>query len=331
MRLESYGKTIVGMLVGAAAGFAAVHAAHAVENYPERPITIIVPTGAGGAVDINTRIYASQLGEILGQPVVVENRPGGGSLIGTGYVANAAPDGYTLLATTPTITIAPAIRDNVPYHPIDSFEPVVQLYSTYGLLGVRHDLPVETVNEYIEYARENPGTIRFAGTGGLGGINHMWGEWLHAETETEATFVGYQGGAEAMGDMMAGRVDATIASVSFMQPYIETGNVKPLAIGGEERTPAFPDVPTVSESGVLPEFDAVYWVGYFAPAGTPPEIVARLNAAFVQVLQSEEEQNRMSQLMQTPVGNTPEEFAEVISAEVERWQQVVDDAGISLD
>src|SRR5690554_1554497 len=325
------GKVLIGIVVSAATSVAAIQVAQAADNYPQRPITIVVPTGPGGAVDINSRIYAAKLTEILGQPVVVENRAGGGSLIGTGYVANSAPDGYTLLATTPTITIAPSIRDNVPYDPIDSFEPVVQLYSTYGLLGVRSDLPVDTVNDYIEYARENPGAIRFAGTGGLGGINHMWGEWLHAETDTEATFVGYQGGAEAMGDMMAGRVDATIASVSFMQPYIETGSVKPLAIGAEERTDAFPDVPTVAESGVLPEFNAVYWVGFFAPAGTPAEIVEKLNDAFVQVLATDEEQERMAELMQIPVGNTPAEFAEVVQQEVQQWKQVVEKADISLD
>jgi len=224
-------------------------------SYPSRPITIVVSTGVGGPVDTNTRVLAQKLGDILGQSVIVQNRPGGGSVIGYTFAAKAPADGYTL---------------------------------------------------------------------------HMWGAWLHAETGTQVTYVNYKGAAEATGDLMTGRVDATFGSLAFMAPFIQEGKLVPLAVGGKERSPLLPDVPTIVETGILPEFDAVYWVGYVAPTGTPRPVIEKLNAAFREILHSDEEKRRLAELGQTVAGGMPEEFSALIASEVSRWQKIVDKLGIRL-
>lgn len=305
--------------------------AHADGNYPNRPITIVVSTGAGGPVDVNTRIYAQKLGEILGQPVVVRNKPGGGSVIGDSFVAKAPADGYTLLAVTPSITIAPAIRPAIDYDPVRSFDPVIEAFYMQSVLGVRSSLPVKSAKQYIDYARENPGKLMFAAPGGIGGINYMWGAWLHAETDTKVTFIGYQGAPNAIADLTSGRVDATIGSTAFMRPLIEKGTMVPLAVSGKTRSPLYPNVPTIVEAGVLPEFDAVYWIGYLVPKGTPRVAIDKLNAAFNQILASADEKRRLEALGQTPVGGTPEDFAALLAKEKGRWQRIVAKTGIKLE
>lgn len=305
-------------------------AAAAQGNFPNRTLTIVVASGAGGPLDVNTRVYAKRLGEILGQPVVVQNKPGGGGVIADTFVAKAPADGYTLLAVTPTITIAPALRAEIDYHPIKSFDPIIETFYMQSMLAVRASMGVKTAKEYMAFVRANPGKLMFAAPGGIGGINNMWGAWLHGATDTQVTYVGYQGAPNAITDLVSGRVDATIASTTFMRPLIQKGTMTPLAVTGNQRSPLFPDVPTITEEGILPEFDAVYWVGYMVPKGTPRDVIAKLNAAFNQILASDEEKQRLAALGQTPVGGTPEDFAATIRKETDRWQRIVEKTGIKL-
>ena len=328
--MTQYGKWTA--LAGAIAlAWAGAAAAQGQGNYPNRPLTIVVATGAGGPVDVNTRVYAKRLGEILGQPVVVQNKPGGGGVIADGFVAKAPADGYTLLAVTPTITIAPALRPEIDYHPIKSFDPVIETFYSQSMLAVRSSLQMKTAKEYMDYARANPGKLMYAAPGGIGGINNMWGAWLHGETDTKVTYVGYQGAPNAIADLVSGRVDATIASISFMRPLIEKGTMTPLAVTGKARNPVYPNVPTITEEGILPEFDAVYWVGYLAPKGTPRAAIDKLNAAFNQILASDEEKQRLASLGQAPLGGTPEDFAATLRQETDRWQRIVQKTGIKLE
>lgn len=303
----------------------------AASSYPSRPITIIVASGAGGSSDIETRYYAEKLSKVFGQPVIVENKAGAGGTVGNTFVASAPPDGYTLLTTSPTITITPAIRKNAPFHPIKNFEPISLMSRSPTMLVVRNDLPVNSAAEYIDYARKNPDKISFGAAGGIGGYIHLSGEWLHSATKTKAAFVGYQGGPQAMVDLMAGRLDATISSINFLTPYIREKKVKALAVASLQRVAVFPEIPTISELGIVPKFDSNFWLGYLAPKGTPPEIIQKLNAEFVKIAKLPETAERLAANTQTAVGSTVEEFRQVIADEVDRWAKIATEANVKLD
>ena len=309
---------------------AATLGAEPVQSYPSKPITIVVAQGAGGSTDIDTRQYAERLGRILGQPVVVENKPGAGGLIGNTFVARAAPDGYTLLATSTSITITPSLRKNPPFDLLKDFVPVSQLSLSPTMLVVGRNVPVTNLAEYIAYAKAKPGGVNFAAAGGVGAYIHLSGEWLHSMIKSKATIVQYPGAPAAMVDLTSGRLDATISSVNFLMPFIAQNKVRPIAVSSAQRIRQYPGLPTLAEQG-LAGFNSTFWVGFLAPAGTPPAIVNKLSKAFAQIAQLPDVAKKLEDNGQLAVGNTPEEFGKVIRDDVERWGAIVREANITLE
>ncbi len=295
-------------------------------QYPEGPVTVVVPFNPGGSNDIIGRQLAKQLGEIWDQPVVVENRPGAGATIGTDYVANAEPDGHTILVNSVTFTMNPAVQKDLPFDPKEDLVPVAMLGRVPLVLGARPDIPAQTPQELFDYIREHPGELNYAATG-AGSIGHFAGELLKQAEDLDIPVVQYTGGAPAMTDVMGGHVDYFIGSMTQMMPHIEDGSMVGIAVTSAERSEAAPDIPTFAESGVE-GYDLEQWWGVWAPAGTPPEVVDTLNESINQVLQSEEMTRFMAQEGAKPSPMSPEEFREFVNANIDRWAEVAERANI---
>ena len=318
----------LGLALSALAG--ASVAAESADSYPSKRITIIVAQGAGGSTDVDTRKYAEQLSRILGQPVVVENKPGAGGLIGNAQVAHAAPDGYTLLSTSTSITITPSIRKNPPFNLIKDFAPISQITRSPTMLVVGNHVAAKNLTEYIAFAKSQPGGPKYAAAGGVGAYIHLSGEWLHDIIQSKVIIAQYPGAPGAMVDLTSGRLDSTISSVNFLLPFINGKKVKPIAASSGERLKQFPDLPTIAEQG-FPGFDSTFWVGFLAPTGTPPAIVNKLSAAFAQIIRAPESVKRLEESGQVAVGSTPEEFRKVIEADVVRWGNIVRSAKVVVE
>jgi len=297
-------------------------------QYPSKPIHLVIPFPPGGPTDIIGRALGQKLGEALGQPVIVENRGGAGASIGSDAVAKSAPDGYTLLVgTTGSHTINPALYAKLPYDPVRDFAPV-SLLATYGnVLVVSPKLPVKNVRELIELARAKPGEVTF-GSAGNGASNHLSGELLASMSGVRMQHVPYKGSAPALIDVMGGQVSFMFDILSTSLPQIKAGTVRAIAFSGSTRSPLIPDVPTVAESG-LPGYEVVGWFGLFAPAGTPREIVNRLNAETVKILKLPEMKEKLTGY--DPAPSTPEQFAAIIKADTALWAKVVKESGAHVD
>ena len=307
-----------------------VIAAETADQFPSRRISIIVAQGAGGSTDIDTRQYAEKLGKILSQPVIVENKPGAGGLIGNTFVARAAPDGYTILSTSTSITITPSTRKNPPFNLVKDFVPISQLTRSPTMLVVAPSVPVSNLAEYISFAKSQPGGVRFAAAGGVGAYIHLSGEWLHSLIKSKAIIAQYAGAPAAMADLTQGRLDATISSVNFLMPFIASKKVRPIASSSSERSKLFPDLPTLAEQG-LKGFDSTFWVGFLAPAGTPTPIVNKLSSSFAQIVRLPDIVKKLDDNAQVAVGNTPEEFRKIIAEDIARWGAIVKDANIVVE
>ena len=299
------------------------------DSYPSRPVTIIVPFAAGAVTDLETRLYAQKLTELTGRTFVVDYKPGAGSMIGSAYVAKAAPDGYTLLTATSALSIAPLLYKNLGFDPIRDFNFVSLISKRAPLLLATPSLPVKNVAEYIAYARANPGRLNI-GTSGSSGGAHLSMEWLHHITHTKATFIHYKGGAHSFTALMAGEVHVAIGSLIAMMPQVRAGKVKILGVTSAERVKILPDIPTVAEQGV-PGFEYAPWLGFAAPRATPSAVVARLNADLVKVSRNPELAERLADDATLMIGSTPGEFAQAVVAEASRWRKLVDETGMKLD
>ena len=299
------------------------------DSYPSRPVTIIVPFAAGAVTDLETRLYAQKLTELTGRTFVVDYKPGAGSMIGSAYVAKAAPDGYTLLTATSALAIAPLLYKNLGFDPIRDFNFVSLISKRAPLLLATPSLPVKNVAEYIAYARANPGRLNI-GTSGSSGGAHLSMEWLHHITHTKATFIHYKGGAHSFTALMAGEVHVAIGSLIAMMPQVRAGKVKILGVTSAERVKILPDIPTVAEQGV-PGFEYAPWLGFAAPRATPSAVVARLNADLVRVSRNPELAERLADDATLMIGSTPGEFAQAVVAEASRWRKLVDETGMKLD
>ena len=299
------------------------------DSYPSRPVTIIVPFAAGAVTDLETRLYAQKLTELTGRTFVVDYKPGAGSMIGSAYVAKAAPDGYTLLTATSALSIAPLLYKNLGFDPIRDFNFVSLISKRAPLLLATPSLPVKNVAEYIAYARANPGRLNI-GTSGSSGGAHLSMEWLHHITHTKATFIHYKGGAHSFTALMAGEVHIAIGSLIAMMPQVRAGKVKILGVTSAERVKILPDIPTVAEQGV-PGFEYAPWLGFAAPRATPSAVVARLNADLVRVSRNPELAERLADDATLMIGSTPGEFAQAVVAEASRWRKLVDETGMKLD
>lgn len=303
--------------------------AHA--EYPERTLRLVVPFPPGGGVDIPARAIAPPLAEILKQPVVVENRSGAGGSVGAASVARAAADGYTiLLGSSSTLSVAPSLYGNLPYHPVRDFAAISMVEQKAYVLVAHPALPAKNIAELLALARRQPGRITIASSG-VGSSNHMVGELIQLSTGTRFTHIPYKGSAPAMIELMGGQVDLHVDQVMSAISYVRSGKVRALAVTSRaKRSPQLPDTPTFDEAGVS-GFEASGFTGLVAPAGTPPEVISKLNAAIHRVLAQPAIRDFMTGLGSDVVPGTPEELGNYIRSDLARWTGVVKKSGIKLD
>ena len=305
------------LCVGAAACFA--------DDYPSHAIRLVVPFAPGGAVDSLARVIANPLAERLGQPVVVYNRGGAGGSIGMDEVAKAPPDGYTLLLAHSGLTYVPGFYRNPPFDPAKDFDGIVIAVSGIYVLAVNLDLPVRSVAELIAYAKANPGKLSY-GSAGVGSSLHLAGEFLKHDTGIDIVHVPYKGPAEAAADMIGGRIQMMFGPSVTILPLAQAGKLRALAVTSARRSSLAPELPAMAET--LPGFEVVGWYGLAAPAGTPKQIVARLNAETNRVLQSPDFNAEVRKLGYETIGGTPDEAAARIKSDVVRWTKIIHGAGI---
>jgi tripartite-type tricarboxylate transporter receptor subunit TctC len=310
-----------------AAAFALAAAPAAAQSWPARPVRVVVPVPPGGSVDALARILARHLTEFLGQPVVVENHGGAGGNIAFELVANARPDGHTLLAGWDSVAINPALYRNLGWDPLRSFAPVVQTVRAAQILVVRNDVPARTLAEFLDLARARAVSV---GTPGNGSIGHLALELIRARTGVGFTHVPYRGGGPAIADLLAGNIDAMSLTLAAVAQHVRAGRMRGIAVSTAARAPALPEVPTVAEGG-LAGYDVVSWQGLLAPAGTDAAVVARLNAETNRALALPEVAQQLTGQGLEPVGGAPEALAALLRADVARWPAVVQAAGVRLD
>ena len=300
-------------------------AAQSADNFPARPVTIIANVAAGGPTDIEARLHIKKMNELMGQQFLLDYKPGAAGVIGANYVAKAKPDGYTVLITSASFTILPAFQSQ-PFDVEKDFAPITLISQRTSVLVASPTFPPKNIKEYVAYARANPGKINF----GWVGPSVVTGAWLHSATGTKATFVPYKGTAPVMTDVMEGRLDVSSATMTIALPLIKSGKIRPLAILEDRRSPLLPDLPTVKEQGIT-EFNYQAWLGYLAPAGTPPANVSKLSQAFARTVKSPEIASILEAEGNRPVGSTPEEFRQLIASETARWRALAKETGFKLE
>ena len=299
-------------------------------TWPERPMRLVVGVAPGGPADISARLIAERIGETLKQPMVVENRPGSNGAIAIQAVLSAPADGYTiLLGTTGAMTISPAVMKNLRYDPLRDFTPIGTVISYTYLLVTRTGIPVTTLKEFVEYAKQNPGKLTFTSPG-IASVNHMGMEQFSTLTGIKMIHVPYKGDSEALADVLGGHVDCGFISFSLTAPQAKAGKLRALAVSQPERHPLTPEIPTVREAGVA-GFDLLPWTGLMVPTATPREVVTTLSAAIDEGLRHPATRKRMDELGFQPMFNSPESFKQLIEAEQGRWREVAKLVNLSLD
>jgi tripartite-type tricarboxylate transporter receptor subunit TctC len=312
--------SILSVLSAAVALTAALPAA--AQPYPNRPVKIIVPTPAGGPVDTVARVVANGLAKSLGQPFVVDNRPGAGNTIGSKEASQAAPDGYTLhYSSSSGLVIAPMLQKNAGYDGVTSFEPIALVAQSTIILVVHPSVPAKTVHELVAYAKANPGKVNFS-SGGIGVLPHLIGEWFKSAAGIDAVHVPYRGGGPSINGLVAGDVQFTFEGTSVLLPLVQTGKLRALATTSPTRLKELPDLPTMIESG-FQGFATTSWTGLLGPAKTPRDIVGKLNVAVNEVVKTPEFTEAMAKLGNDVVGGPPENLAKMIKDDTARWGPVV--------
>jgi len=300
------------------------------QAWPSKPIKYIVPFAPGGTTDILARTVGEKLSVALGQPVIIENKPGAGGGVGAEFVAKAAPDGYTIMGgTISTHAINASLYKNLPYDPIKDFVPIVLLARVPNMLVVNVDIPAKSVPELIALLKANPGKYSFASSGN-GTSQHLSGELFKSMSGTEMQHIPYKGSPPALQDVVGGQVTMTFDNITTAWTLAKAGKLRALAVTTASRSAVAPDVPTLAESG-LAGFEVSSWQGVFAPAGTPPDIVRRLNAEIVKILNTPDVKEKLVSLGLDVGGNTPEEFLVMVKAEVVKWADVVKKSGAKVD
>jgi tripartite-type tricarboxylate transporter receptor subunit TctC len=299
------------------------------QGYPDKPLKLVVPFPPGGPTDIVGRLVAQKLAEGIGQPVVVENRPGAGGTVGSTAVARAPADGYTLLYGSTTLAIAPSLYRDLAYDPRTAFAPISLVSRGPIIAAVNAQLPAKTLKDFIALAKSSPGRINY-GSAGSGTPPHLAAELFKTVAGVDLVHVPYKGGGPAVSDLAGGQVQVCFEGLPSLLPHIKSGKVRALAITGAKRDPALPEVPTFAEAG-LPGYDANFWNGLVAPAGTPAEVIARLNSVLVQALATPEVHAALVRLGLEAAGTTPQQFGDFIAAEIDKWARVVKASGAKID
>ncbi len=308
----------------------AVFASTARAEYPDKPIRLVVPQAPGSATDTVARILGAELGKELGQQIVIDNRPGGALTIGLDLTAKAEPDGYTIcMGPIGALAITRHMVAKLPYDIERDFQPVALVTRGHLLLAVSPTVPFKSVRQLIDYAKSNPGKLLNASSSN-GSPGHVGGELFKYMSGTDIVHVPYRGGAAAINDLIAGRVQLMFESLNSIAPHAKSGTVRALAVSGARRSPGFPDLPTVAEAGV-PGYAAPTWSGVIAPARVPRPVVDRLNAGINKAIMSQAFRDRFAMIGDEPAGGTPEEFADLIASDSAKWAQVVRRSGARLD
>ncbi|WP_398491375.1 Bug family tripartite tricarboxylate transporter substrate binding protein [Variovorax sp.] len=322
--------TLARLLAAALPLALAMGPAAAQQDYPNKPIRLIVPFTPGGVTDTGARVVADKLGARLGQSVVVDNRPGASGNIGTQMVATAAPDGYTLLlGFDGTLVINPHVYAKVPFDTLKDFAPVSKIGDAVLIIVVHPSVPAKTLSELVAYSKTNPGGVSY-GSAGTGSTPHLAGELLKARTGADFVHVPYKGGGQSMTDVVGGSLPMLYTAVAGAYPFVQKGQIRPIAVSSAQRLASLPDVPTVAESGV-PGFESSSWIGILAPAKTPQPIVERLQRELHAVVQSPEVRERLASLGISALGNTPAEFGQQIRADLAKYDQIVKAAKVRVD
>ena len=314
------------LLIGAAAGNTATAVA---QEYPAKAIRIVVPYSPGGGLDVVGRPIAQKLSESFGQPVVIDNRPGGGTTIGTTVVAKAPADGYTLLLTLSALTISPSLYPHLPYDPVTDFSPVIWIGTTSYLLSVHPSVPANNVKQLVALSKSMPDKFSYSSPGN-GTDPHMAAELFKIMTGVKWTHIPYNGGGPAAVAVMGGQVGLTFLPTSVGTPFVTAGKLKALGISTAKRSTLLPELPTIAESGV-PGYEAEAWSGILAPAGTPKEIVAKLNGAIAKIVHAPEYKALLEARLVEPVGSSVEQFSNRLRDDVAKWRKVVREGGIKTE
>jgi tripartite-type tricarboxylate transporter receptor subunit TctC len=298
------------------------------QAYPSKPVRLVVPYSPGGGADNAARILATRLSTTLGQTVVIDNRPGGSGMIGAQAVAQAEPDGYTVLYDASAFAVNPALR-KMAFDPAKDLVPVSLAVTVPNIFVVPPNAPYKTVQEFVDYARKNPGKLTYASYG-AGSAAHLIGELLKARAGIDLLHVPYKGGAPALTDLMGGQVDSYFSNAASGMSYVKSGKLRALAVTSAKRMAAMPDVPTLAESGFR-DFEVLEWNGFFVPRGTPNEVVARLAKEVQAAVKDPATRQKLQGLGLDPVGSTPEEFGRFVQAEMTRWAGLVKSNRITVD
>jgi tripartite-type tricarboxylate transporter receptor subunit TctC len=308
----------------------AITAGHAAaQPYPTRPIRMIIPFSPGGATDTPARLIAQKLPDAIGQPVIVDNRPGAGSAIGSEIVAKAQPDGYTLLLTGTPFAAISTLYGKLPFDPARDFVGIMQVASAPNILAVHPSLPARSVQELIAMAQAQPGKVDYA-SGGSGGATHLFMSLFLSMARISMTHVPYKGSGPATVDLLGGQVKVGLPGIAIAIPHARAGRLVPLGVTSAQRVPQFPDVPSIAEAGV-PGYDATVWFGLLAPRGTPAAAISRLHREIVKVVRLPEVESAYLATGTLPVTSTPAEFGAFVKAEIAKWGRVVREAGIRTE
>jgi tripartite-type tricarboxylate transporter receptor subunit TctC len=316
-----------GLLVAGLIASLAATSVSMAEDYPTRPVRMVIAFPAGGPTDFVGRLIGEKLKTLLGQSVIIDNRPGANGAIGADYVAKSEPDGYTLFFTTVgAVAITPSMRSNLAYDPLRDFAPIMRVVQNTTILVVKADMPVSSAKELAALAKANPETVSIASTG-VGSMPHLALELYQASAGVKFLHVPYRGAAPALTDLLGGQVQGFFADAPVLMSQIQAGTIRAIGAASDKRTPVLPDVPTLAEQG-FPDTDAGNWYGLLAPARTPPAIIAKLHDAVTAALNDPEVRQKLIQSGAEPKPSTPEEFSQFLRSEIERWGRIIREKGI---
>jgi len=316
----------VTLVFSAAVGLFGVTDAAAQSGYPNRPLRFVVPFTPGGSNDIFARVIGQRLSEAMGQPVLIDNRPGAGGLFGAEIVAKAPPDGYNLMIHSTSFTTNAAIQPKIAFDPVRDIAPITKLGEGSLLMAVNANSSIKTMQDLLAAARARPGTLNY-GSSGIGGVNHLATEVLNRMAKIDTVHIPYKGIGPAVADLLGGQIQILLSGIPNVMPQVKAGKLRPLAVSTTKRSAFLPEVPTIAESGV-PGYSVVLWWGLFAPGGTPRPIIARLNQEVGKILLSAEMRERLAAEGAEPTPTSPEEFAALVRDEIQFWRKIAREAGI---